>query len=324
MAEPAFSKIENYLSDEDSDDETSFGLTLEESGEDGGYHTQNDPKNPWQRQTITERRGPVDIRCKSREVIHGRLSPESSDEWEYATFLVYDFFFNAMQRFRRIASVNITFEFSSSEPGTPGPQIYAASPFGQYSMMEVEQEETYMREGEAKADVSPVTGANLGGSYKWSREISRTTTHDTRLIGNTITDKYGREIGVNWALLENDETNTGVPSFMRTAILLKRQQNTDFECSVKIKTTADWKTELKRFSASKGKDDPILFDPELPPTNNLRKDYDTRNLGESAKPEDCIGVTFYTTLGNVVKTRVQGDEKGVANVTVQSVSEGLA
>jgi hypothetical protein len=287
----------------DAEEDCSFDITLDKRGHDGGFHTANQPDAPYQRKTITERRGPVDIRCKSREVVHGDFGPESDD---FATLLVYDFHFDAMKRFRRVARGSITFEFSSSVAGAPAPEVHAIAPFGRYSLQQTSQEESYTREGSVNADVGQM-GASLGGSYSWSKTVNRTTTHDTRVVGVTICNGYGKDVGVNWVLHENDATKAGVPSFLRTAILLKRAQDQPFQCEVRIDIEADWKTEMTRFFGVKGKDDPVLFDPELPPTNNLRRAYDTGNLG-AIQVGDLFDATIQTTFNGAVKAHVQPDE----------------
>ena len=62
------------------------------------------------------------------------------------------------------------------------------------------------------------------------------------------------------------------------AILLKRNDENPFQCVVKVKANTDLKTGLERMIGRLPKNDPVLFDPNLPPTNNL-EDYDLENLG---------------------------------------------
>ena len=308
------------MEEDDPDlDDTSFSIGLNKTGQRGGYHTRNDPSAPLQRQTVTDRRGAIDIRCKSREVIHGYFGPESDG---FATFLVYDFHFDATKRARRIAWANVTFEFSSSVAGAPAPEVQAIAPLGRHALLSTTQEESYTRGGDLNAQAGQM-GVSVGGSYKWEKTVNRTTTDDTRLIGSTVCDQYGKEVGAKWVLHENDSTKTGVPSFLRTAILLKRADDNMFQCAVTIDVEADWKTAMTRFFGAKEKDDPILFDPDLPPTNKLRKSgYDTESLG-SINVDDFFDVTFQTTFGDAVKAHVRADEKGVVEARVESTSESL-
>ncbi|KAI9747643.1 MAG: hypothetical protein M1815_004014 [Lichina confinis] len=309
------------LEEDDSDlDDTSISVGLNETGVAGGYHTLNDPNAPMQRQTVTERRGAIDIRCRSREVVHGFFDDDGDD---FATLLVYDFHLDSTKRARRVASANVTFTFSSSVTGGPAPEIHAIAPLGRYSLMTTTQDESFTRGGELRTDAGQM-GVSLGGSYMWEKTVSRTKSSDTRIFGATISNMFGKEVGANWVLHENGETKSGVPSFLRTAILLRRTDDEPFECAVTMDVKADWKTDLKRFFGSKDKDDAILFDPALPPTNKLRKSgYDTDNLG-SIDVEEFFDTTFHTSFPDAIKGHVRADEKGVAEAHVQSVSETMA
>lgn len=112
---------------DEQDDDTSFGLCLEERGQTGGYHTANDPNDRFHRATVTDRdlHGAIDIRGRSKVIIHGYMGPDSD---EAATLLVYDFTFNSTKRFRRVALANIAFDFSSCEPSQAGPEVRAVAP----------------------------------------------------------------------------------------------------------------------------------------------------------------------------------------------------
>jgi len=98
-------------------------------------------------------------------------------------------------------------------------------------------------------------------------------------------DNLGRNVGnynaVSWSLLENATTKTGVPAALRAAVLLKREDEKHFKCVVKIDAVVDHRSKLERMFGGKGKDpkdDPVIFNPELDPTNKLRQ-YDVENLG---------------------------------------------
>ncbi|KAK5988122.1 hypothetical protein PT974_12262 [Cladobotryum mycophilum] len=263
-------------SDSDSDlEDTSVSIGLNKTGERGsGYHTRNDPTAPYQRQTVTERRGLIEVRCKSRDVIHGVLSEDGD---ELATLLIYDFYLDTTRRSRRIVSASLEFEFGSTVPGTPAPQVHAISPAGRVTLLPTTQDESIVRGTELNAGAEQF-GANLGGTVKWEKTVNRTTNDDARVTGHIFSDDYGKGIGASWVLHENPSIKSGTPSFLRCAILLNRGfDENKFQCRVKIKVEADWKSEMGRLFGSTPADDPILFDPELPPTNKLQK-YDTENL----------------------------------------------
>lgn len=264
-------------SDLDSDlEDTSVSIGLNKTGERGsGYHTRNDPSAPYQRQTVTERRGIIEVRCKSRDVIHGVLSEETG---ESGTLVVYDFYLDTTRRSRRIVSASLEFEFANVVPGVPSPQVQAIAPSGRVTLLPSTQEESVTHGAEMNAGVSEL-GANAGGTLKWEKTVSYTATDDARVTGHIFSDDYGKGVGASWVLHENTMLKSGVPSFLRCAILLNRGfDENKFQCKVRIKVEADWKSEMGRLFGSTPPDDPVLFDPEMPSTNKLRK-YDTENLG---------------------------------------------
>lgn len=285
---------------DDSDlEDTSFSLQLFETGGfQGGYHVANDPANPYQRETVTHQRGTVGIRCKSREIVHGILSP---DDDTFATFLVYDFHFDTFKSFRRITEAIVTFEFRDSEPKAPSPEVVRMEPLGKCSLEPTTHETSRTRENTAGANVSKF-GVGLGASTLSSKTVSGSAKSQARVVGSPLCSNYGKETGASWSLFENAEGRDGVPSFLRTAILLKRQRRSKFECTFKVKVRGDWRSTMKTYCAIKPIDDPILFDPELPPTNNLRNEYDTGNL-DALDLKDFFDITVDTVCEGSVRTR---------------------
>ncbi|KAF4451629.1 hypothetical protein F53441_5485 [Fusarium austroafricanum] len=284
---------------EESDPEleqTSISIGLNKVGEKGsGYHLLNDPSAPWQRNTVTERRGIIQVRLKSREIVHGGLSPDG----ENATLLVYDLQLDTAKRSRRILSAKLKFEFRSSVPGVPAPVVQGFSPAGRTSLLSSSQEETLTRGAEASAGASQFV--NLTSTAKWEKTVSRTTTDSARVVGYDFCNDYGKPVGVCWDLHENPSIKSGTPSFLRCAILLNRKYDDDnFECVIKVEAEADWKSSMGQLFGSTPRDDPILFDPTLPPTNKLRKEgYDEENLG-ALNLDDFVEIVFDKSLKKVV------------------------
>lgn len=292
----AIDDVADIPDDSDSDlDETTISIGLNTTGLTGdrgsGYYVRNDPSAPYQRATVTERRGIIEVRCKSREIIHGGLTPDSEDN---ATLLVYDLYLDTTRRSRRILSAALEFEFSSSEPGTPAPEVQAIAPDGRIVLLPSSLEESVMHGTELNASAGQI--ATLGASAKWEKTVSRTRTDDARVTGHIFSDDYGKGVGASWTLHENAQLKSGVPSFMRFAILLNRKYDeSKFQCSVKIKAEADWKSETGRLFGSTPVDDPVLFDPSLKPTNKLRKCYDLKHL-EGLNLDDFVDIVFDKTL----------------------------
>ncbi|KAM0545411.1 hypothetical protein ACHAPJ_011316 [Fusarium lateritium] len=282
-----------FPGDSDSDlDETSISIGLDKTGEKGsGYHTRNNPSNPFQRATVTERRGIIQVRCNSREVIHGGVSPDGDN----ATLLVYDFHLDTTKRSRRVRTATLEFQFSSSVPGVPAPEVQAIAPAGRTTLLPSTAEQSKTRGYEVTAEAGQFVTA--GGGVKWETTVSQTISDDARVIGHIFSDDYGKGVGASWVLHENVLKESGTPSFLRCAILLNRKYDEEnFECKIKVKAEADWKTEMGRFFGSTPRDDPILFDPTLPPTNKLRKEgYDVENLG-ALDLDEFVEISFDKSL----------------------------
>ncbi len=290
-----------------TDELPSFDIGLFPTGDEGSsFRTQNDPSAPLQRSNYIERKGAVDIRCSCIDVIHGLFSAESE---VFATLIVLQFRFDARKRARRFESVDISLEFGGMKPGEGGPEVYAIAPEGRMSLVPTTQHEEVKRSGSLQlGGAAPVGGVTATGTVGWEQSVSRDTSDETTVTGSI--DLKGRNWGksncASWTLLENKTTKTGVPTSMRTAVLLKRKDESPFQCVVKIDAKVDFKSSVERLFGGKGrepKDDPVLFDPELEPTSNLRK-YEIEELG-AFDLESVCDVTFATKLGGVLKDRAQ-------------------
>jgi len=254
-----------------------FELGLDVAAEGGSYRTRNNPAAPRQRTNITERPGAIDIRCFGADVVHGYLKAGE----DAATLIVYEFQFDVRRRARRILTVDVEFRYAAADSTRPQPEVLAIAPFKRMTLEPTTQSETVTKGGEAKAGGN-VMGAELGGTWKWEKAVTQQTHDATAILG--FIDLKGRSYGasnaVSWTLLQNESMQTGVPSHVRTAVLLKRADDGEFSSTFKIKAKVDLVSAMGRLlSGATPDDDPILYDPSLPPTNKLRT-YDTDNLGD--------------------------------------------
>ncbi|KAK0645717.1 hypothetical protein B0T16DRAFT_457714 [Cercophora newfieldiana] len=255
--------------------DASVTIGLGKTGDESGYHTRNDPASPFQRQTAIDQRGLIEVKCQSCEIIHGVLSPDA-DEW--ATLLVYQINLDTTKRSRRILSSTVKFEFSSSTPGGRAPRIHEFAPSGRTALLPTTRDQMLVRGVEAGVDSGAMGLANAGVSLKWEKTSSQTTSDEARVSGSTLSDDFGRNVGACWALSENGSIKSGVPSQLRCAMLLARDDAGPFQCKITIAVEADWKSALFRLFGTTPTDDPVLFDPRIKPTNRLCKDYDLDNL----------------------------------------------
>ena len=285
----------------------SFDICLSRTGDEGShFRTQNDPHNPWQRANYIERKSAVDIRCSCLDVVHGDFSPSSDF---FATLIVLQFRFDPRKRARRFQSVNIELEFKGMQLGETGPEVSAIWPNGRISLMPTTQHEDKTRNLNLQlGGAGPVGGLTATGTVGWEKSISRNMSDQTTVTGSI--DLRGRNYGpsncVSWTLLENETTQTGVPEEIRAAVLLKRTDECPFQSVVKIDAKVDIMSALGRVFGGKGrvpKDDPVLFNPGLPSTENLGR-YNEKDLG-NFELESVCDVTFKTFLEGVVKNEAQ-------------------
>ncbi|KAF9636706.1 hypothetical protein BFW01_g7602 [Lasiodiplodia theobromae] len=287
--------------EEESYDENSlFDIALNPTGDDGSsFRMQNDPAAPYQRKNVTERKGAIDIRCTCLDVIHGLLAPDNYED--RATLIVLKFNFDSRKRARRIASAKISLQFSSEDPGNGDPEVYRIAPFESLAMVPTTSLEEKAQWADFKLGAPPFAGFQAGTELGWERTVISETTDATRIIGTMDLRgrNYGEPNGVSWTLLENETQRTGVPTVLRTAILLKRRNDAKFRCTVKLDVNVDFRSKLERMIGGKPKDDPVLFDPDMDPTNRLEA-YDILNL-EAVDLERISGITLVKYYDGAVK-----------------------
>lgn len=275
----------------------SFDIDLYPTGdEESGFHTQNDPLEPYQRTNVIQRRGAVDVRCSLIDVVHGRFNDSAC-----GTLLVLQFRFDPRKRARRIASADISLTFASMKSGGPRPEVYAISLDGKFSMVQTSQHEEVTQGGDVNLGASSVPAFRADGGLKWEKKTNADISDATTVVGSIDLFEfgYGPNNCASWSLMENGTRKTGVPASMRVGLLLKRKTQDLFRCTVEIKAKADWGTRWENLFGFKPKDDPVLFNPELKSTNNLMK-YQTENLS-AFDLESVSDLTFTTMRGGVIK-----------------------
>lgn len=286
----------------------SFDIGLFRGGDPSSYRTQNDPLEPLQRSNVIERRSAaIDIRCSCVDVIHGLISSGSE---EFATLILLEFGFDTRKRARRIQSVDVKLEFKGMKPGDRGPEVYKIAPLKTIKLVPTVHHKDIKQNASIQlGGAAPVGGVTATGTLGWEKTTSSDIKDHTTITGSIDLRNrtYGKYNSASWTLLENQTAKTGVPSWMRTAVLLKRKDEMPFQCVVEIDAEVDIKSTIERVFGGKGrepKDDPVLFDPLLEPTNKLAI-YDVEELG-AFDLEDAFDVTVGTVLEGVIKTRVLG------------------
>ncbi|KAK4156200.1 hypothetical protein C8A00DRAFT_30895 [Chaetomidium leptoderma] len=133
-------------------------------------------------------------------------------------------------------------------------------------------------------------GVSVGPKYNYTRADSGAQRVDAvRVVGDRIfgPGSRSRANGVRWDLFENEAAKGGVPSFLRAAVLLKRQpgDNGQFLGTVKVESCVSGLRDMReswwRLMGSIPRDDPLVFDPREPNRAGEYKRF-TDRLGEVA------------------------------------------
>ncbi|KAF2164253.1 hypothetical protein M409DRAFT_56940 [Zasmidium cellare ATCC 36951] len=283
----------------DSEYLAEFSVPLHHRTDRGSsFRVQNDPSNPWQRANVIERKGDLDMRCSLLDVVHGKLTAEGNEK---ATLLVIRFRFDPRRRARRFKSANINLNFKGIDKDE-GPAVMAIAPDAHLklgkSMAHTESKQS------AGLQVSGGMPAAAGGTISWETSTSMDVTTYASNTGSI--DLRGRNWGsancASWSLSENENGERGIPPFLKTAVLLRRENYEPFRCMFTIDAAVDIRSKLGRYFGRKDdltNDDPVLFDPSIK-ANNISERYNQDNLG-SCDLYSLSDITFRTDVHGTVK-----------------------
>lgn len=245
---------------------------------DNAFRTQNKSPTDWERNNVVQRKGPVNVNCSLLDVVHGKLGDDpninSDDDGALATLLVFHFRFVPQKHSRRIIRAYIHVEFSGVDAQSSPPTVWAIAPYDTWTVVPTtdHEEDKHAMEGTIG---SPAAGPlHFGLTTKFEKSRTRDVSDATTVSGSIefSDDVNNGECNcAAWTLLENQTRKTGVPSSIRTGILLKRENNAIFHGMVKIICVADWKTQFESMFATFPVDDPVLFNPELKPARPQKK-----------------------------------------------------
>ncbi|KAH6851064.1 hypothetical protein B0I37DRAFT_127793 [Chaetomium sp. MPI-CAGE-AT-0009] len=239
-------------------------LELNQEGEGGAYRIKNVP-GEINRSTIVERGESLVVQADLIAAIHGKAIDKEAPKGAPATLVVTDFWFIPGKHSRRFTWAKITFTFQG-ENGAAGPAVVNMAPKGHYSLhpMPVQVEKERSIGLSLEAPIGPVTP---GVSVQWGLKTAYEKTDQVSLSGFTRT--LGRDFGPKnsavWTLAENATTSSGIPTRLRTAVLLKRKvHQTRFQATVDIEVDADLVSKtgfvIKRLLGKVPVDDPVVFD----------------------------------------------------------------
>ncbi|KAK4163263.1 hypothetical protein QBC43DRAFT_213093 [Cladorrhinum sp. PSN259] len=246
-------------------------------GDKAGFHTQNDPNDIYQRETIIERKGRIHVRCEHRDIAHGYYS---NDDDTPCSLIIIGFRFDPSGVARRIKEAHIKIRFSAIEKGATDPEVVKIYPEGSFVVEPTTQHETTVKGGGLNLG-SAFAGVEAGAELKFEGTVERDTWDATRIRGSRDIDgrNWGAKNSVSWDLWENGTAKTGVVSTMQSCIFLKRQNLSKFRATVTITVGADTVTQMGSLFKSNPKDDDVFYNPaRQPPSTDRLQKYDVDNL----------------------------------------------
>jgi hypothetical protein len=208
-------------------------------------------------------------------IIHGTLSHENSCP---ATLVITEFRFISPKKSGHLQSAFINYRFADSRDSTSkGPVVVGISPMGSLSILPSKKGPESRRPlsvsssssfnfGSSAGGVLANVGVNITPGYSWDVVDDSMKPGGATLAG-AIDVEGSRRGGANtatWALMEGDVEKNGIPNLLRTAILLRRDdQYEPFTATIEVDATADLAYEVRRLSGRTPKEMPVKFNIDL-------------------------------------------------------------
>ncbi|QYS95165.1 hypothetical protein H0G86_002475 [Trichoderma simmonsii] len=181
------------------------------------------------------------MRANIANITHGELTPDG----EPATLLIFEFRFISMQSSRRFTSciISVIFTDANGDPELQ-PEVYRIAPEGVFALNKtsLKKSVTLSVDGRVGGQASPFS-ANAG--YKWEMTERKQKDYWTRLSGTKkLLRGSHHDDAAMWSMEENKNTKDGIPTFLRTAILLRRDTDEPFSLTVEVTSEVDFMSEL--------------------------------------------------------------------------------
>lgn len=297
-------------------EDVEFGMVMEEIVDD------NDPEyvprqrnlNKPQHRKFTgfDQRLPVVIYGIRRVTVHGTSSASVPH-----TLIVFHWTIQQRNTERQFKWVKLRAMFQTKRQRVNGvidpyydPHVVDLEPKGTYSMLPVPVTTSRTRAVEGAVEVGVEYAKGTG---KVTYELSQTVeAKDCIIINGSEQNDYNKraldEVGdpdrcnvVEWNLIENHATRSGLPTSFHTAVLLERRDEDEeqFLCTFSVRGSVDPYTDavtrVKRWFGIIPRDDPIIFDPKIVEEGDIEKDWKNK-LDEVGLFGLCKYVMFKTGL----------------------------
>jgi hypothetical protein len=261
-------------------DKTEITLILQPGGEDvenNNFRTNDAYRGQVERVDVADKGKKLNLQVTLVDVIHGtfrektaEIDPKTSSpvlSSVLATLIIADFRFTSHgpRRFKR-AKIELRFKGANDENDSNPPAVCEIAPMGSWGLQKTEKTRENTRG--AKLTAGGTFVANVSGELDWNLTETITSWDEATIDGvNTQRDRHIEpKNAAVWSMAENDGIEKGIPSLLRTAILLKRNNDNDFYCFVKVDTKVNlslpgWSPSIESREAGKGDTDHVLMSP---------------------------------------------------------------
>jgi hypothetical protein len=266
---------------------------VDENEEDFQYHMPNEldsngepvPHREWT--TGIDRRA-MSVKGQMPTVVYGTEKPGSASGY---TLAIFNWFMPPVRLGKRFRKVTLEISFSAHGPrGTADPEaqhrrrvikdrnaadsywhpeVRRVIPSGTSWYHETNHHSDVERglDLELKAGFEPYV--SVGPTYHWKTTGAVDATDTIKLSGEALALGPGiaRPNTVRWTILENQMDRSGVPAFLRTAVLLRRRERDTGQFLGHIKvgySISKWSDFTNKVMGTVGaipKDAPLIFDP---------------------------------------------------------------
>ena len=193
--------------------------------------------------------GKMVVMADMDSVIHGTLSKGGPP----ATLIVMSFYFLPGSNSKRFKSAEIMMKFTKGPKATSGAEVFNIAPAQGVTGMEPTNMTVnlgHVLSPSLQVGQGPGS-ATLGYQWNFSKSFDKKRYARVESAQRALGKDRSTKNTVTWNLYENPVTHGGIPSYLRTAILLTREETDDeplgekFNATLKIHGVPGWRGRIK-------------------------------------------------------------------------------
>lgn len=218
-------------------------------GDGGKFHLLNSPNEEFRSilARTKNQASPLNMKIKIVEIHHGEMKLDEGDC--LATLLVLEFRFQSQLQEHRYKTASVSLEFADKDGIVKrDPTVYQIAPDRVKWMNKTEYDKT-TKFGVSFGVTGGVEVANSNVDVHWDVEHTQPLRFKATLTGFSSRSPkryYDGENIVTWTMQENPNEGDGIPSFLQTAVLLKRSHDVPFSVDLRVKSDVNLASMARR------------------------------------------------------------------------------